>query len=97
MHNLCLEMLQLGFHMAFRELFKLVEEEKKAALSEDSFRKTDDTPIEEHQDKLSYLKEMLISAEISKRQGCFCFCDCVLWDYKFLVCSVTKLNDFMFY
>lgn len=69
MHNLCLEMLQLGFHMAFRELFKLVEEEKKAALSEDSFRKTDDTPIEEHQDKLSYLKEMLISAEISKRQG----------------------------
>ena len=61
-------MLQGGFHLAFCELFNLVEDEKKAALSEDYLDKAV-TPIEESEDKLTYIKEMLIAAEIAKRQG----------------------------
>ena len=68
MHNLCLEMLQGGFHLAFCELFNLIEDEKKAASSEDNLHKSM-TPIEDSEDKLTYTKEMLIAAETAKRQG----------------------------
>lgn len=67
MHNLCLEMLQEGYHMAFCELFNLINVD--LSTSEDQHRNDDDVNIREDEEKLAVLKNLLIAGEQAKRQG----------------------------
>lgn len=66
-HNLCLDMLQEGFHQAFCQLFNLLEKENKL------FNQGDNEVmvqrIEDQPEKLDTLKENLIIAEIANRRG----------------------------
>jgi len=67
-HNLCLDMLKEGYHQAFSEIFNLVLKEKEASKEEDHLE-LDKLPIDEDEQKLLFLKEMLVTAEKAKRQG----------------------------
>eukprot|EP00794_Sanderia_malayensis_P006910 gene6910-7688_t len=67
-HNLCLNMLQEGYHLAFRELFNLIEEQKRLLSYEPCDREMKVKLLEDDPEKLSVLKENLISAEIAKRR-----------------------------
>ena len=64
-HNLCLEMLKDGFHCAFRELFNLTKSE-----SDDDPENLDTTPsVIDSPEKLNFIKDQLITAELAERQG----------------------------
>ena len=67
-HNLCLKMLEAGYHHAFSELFNLIRDELRNAEGEDHLGQTK-VSIDEHEDKLNLMKEKLIAAEIARRQG----------------------------
>jgi len=69
-HNLCTDVLEEGYHLAFRELFNLVREAQTLVASDENVsHKTQQTPLEENKEKLTYLKEMLVKVEVLKRQG----------------------------
>lgn len=69
-HNLCTDVLEEGYHLAFRELFNLVREAQALQASDENVsHKTHQTPLEENKEKLTYLKEMLVKVEVLKRQG----------------------------
>lgn len=65
-HNLCIEMLKDGFHLAFRDLFNLVRSEKEIQAENADYAEDN---IEESEEKLEYIKSQLIVAEIASRQG----------------------------
>ena len=66
LHNLCVEMLKAGFHLAFRDLFSLINSEINSEA--DKFDHAD-IHIEDCPDKLTYIKDQLITAELAQRQG----------------------------
>lgn len=69
-HNLCTDVLEEGYHLAFRELFNLVREAQElTAADENASHKKQQIPLEENEEKLTYLKEMLVKVEVLKRQG----------------------------
>jgi len=69
-HNLCTDVLEEGYHLAFRELFNLVREAQAlTAADENASHKKQQIPPEENEEKLTYLKEMLVKVEVLKRQG----------------------------
>ena len=69
MDNLCLDMLQEGFHLAFQELFNLVQEEKRRRADNESTSIGYQLGLEEAEDKLTFMKEQLLLAETAERQG----------------------------
>jgi len=66
-HNLCIEMLKEGFHIAFRDLFNLIKSEKDHQQADTT--DYSDEPLDECQEKLKYVKDQLIAAELANRQG----------------------------
>lgn len=72
-HNLCLDMLQEGFHKSFAELFALIKtqnEERERAGPESIL--WNQTLLENEPEKLDTLKEYLTKAEKASRRGEFC-------------------------
>eukprot|EP00795_Rhopilema_esculentum_P000833 gene833-10575_t len=69
-HNLCLDMLQDGFHKAFCELFELLNRQKEI-LSQEQFDASEVNVVllEDEPEKLDTLKENLIAAESARRRG----------------------------
>ncbi|XP_030048554.1 tetratricopeptide repeat protein 29 [Microcaecilia unicolor] len=68
--NICIEMLQEGFHKSFREFFTLIE--KWNALREAGGPGSDiwlEKPLEEQHDKLDQLQHFLTRAEAAQRAG----------------------------
>ena len=71
-HNLCLDMLQDGFHKAFCELFALLSNQKEMSLkNKREFSDMNIVLLEDDPEKLDTLKEHLIAAETAKRRGKF--------------------------
>ena len=71
-HNLCLDMLQDGFHRAFCELFALLSNQKEMCLkNEREFSDMNIVLLEDDPEKLDTLQEHLIAAETAKRRGTF--------------------------
>jgi len=69
-HNLCLDMLQDGFHRAFCELFALLSNQKEMCLkNEREFSDMNIVLLEDDPEKLDTLQEHLIAAETAKRRG----------------------------
>lgn len=71
-HNLCLDMLQDGFHQSFAELFALIKQqndEREAAGPESAI--WNQTLLENEPEKLDMLKESLTAAETALREGNF--------------------------
>lgn len=69
-HNLCLDMMQDGFHKSFSELFALIKrqnEERENAGPESVL--WNQSLLEQEPEKLDTLKEYLTKAEASLRQG----------------------------
>ncbi len=65
-------MLQEGFHLAFCELFNLIDQQKDAP-QQDSLDASENKtiPLEDDPEKLNMLKENLIAAETAKRRGVY--------------------------
>ena len=69
-HNLCLDMLQDGFHKAFCELFELLTKQKEMLMQEQGdSSEANAMVLEEEPEKLDTLKENLIAAETAQRRG----------------------------
>ncbi|XP_041356982.1 tetratricopeptide repeat protein 29-like [Gigantopelta aegis] len=68
-HNLCLDMLQEGYHMSFRELFALIQqqEEDRIRAGPDSIMWTQ-VMLHEEYEKLDMLKTHLTNAEAAERK-----------------------------
>lgn len=72
MHNLCLDMLQQGYHKSFAELFALVKQqnaEREAAGPESAL--WNKILLENEHEKLEQLKHLLSEAEIAARKENF--------------------------
>ena len=65
--------MEEGYHLAFRELFNLVKKAEKAAACDENAIFKKHVPLEKDEDKLNYLKDMLVAVEIAKRQGFLLF------------------------
>lgn len=71
-HNLCLDMLQDGYHKSFNELFALIkqQEEKRQQQGPESLM-WNMVMLKDQHDKLDMLKHHLCKAEESERKGDF--------------------------
>ena len=69
-HNLCLEVLQGGFHRSFSEIFTLVKHQQKIVedAGADSLLQ-DRTLLADQHEKLRNMKTHLTQAELALRQG----------------------------
>lgn len=69
-HNLCLDMLQDGYHKSFSELFALIkqQEEERLAQGEESLMWTQ-TMLKDRHQELDKLKFHLTKAEEAMRKG----------------------------
>lgn len=68
-HNLCVDMLQDGYHLAFKELFVLVQREKQRSAELEFASNTVPVLLEDEQEKLQFMRDQLTSAEQAKRNG----------------------------
>lgn len=68
--NLCVSMLQEGFHLSFKEFFSLLQRCKSQRLAMGPDNELCLKPsLEEQPDKLKTLKEHLTRAEVARRAG----------------------------
>ena len=69
-HNLCIEMLENGFHQSFAELFNLLEQQRRDREAAPIGTGPHLLPvIEEDGTKLDLMKHHLTAAESSRRLG----------------------------
>ncbi|KAE8279433.1 Tetratricopeptide repeat protein 29 [Larimichthys crocea] len=67
--NICVEMLQEGFHRSYSELFFLLLSDQSRRSADFSLAVQLQTPLDQHQDKLETIRRHLSSAEQAERSG----------------------------
>ena len=88
-HNLCVDMLQNGFHLSFCELFALIKQQEDARVEagQESLMWTMVLLKDQHE-KLDMLKLHLTRAENAQRKGLGFCCCCYLIFY----CTILTIH-----